>query len=374
VTQCGTWSACGNVNVVVSLGKYLVPRAKFGPGPSPSERVFRCNIAAMNPLSGVLGEAWGMYKTFARHLLAIAFVIYLVAAIIAALLSLAGGAIGTLLGTLVGLVAGFLLQATLVKAVQDVRDGRADMSIGETVSAATPYLWAVIGASILAGIAITIGLILIIVPGLYLITIWAVIIPAIVIEQTGVFAAFGRSRQLVRGHGWHVFATLVLLWVIQLVVNIILGLIFSALPHVLGHGLSSVISGTLIAPFVALVVTLIYYRLIGAAQGMPPGGPGGGPGYAEPPYPPPYGQQGQQGQPYGNQPYGNQQQPPYQNQPPQNQPYGQQGQGFPDPGTAGQNYGGQNYGGQNYGGQSYGEQPNGGQNYGGENYGGQPRP
>jgi len=226
----------------------------------------------MNPLSGVLGEAWGMYKTFARHLLAIAFVIYLVAAVIAALLSLAGGTIGTLLGTLVGLIAGYLLQATLIKAVQDIRDGRVDMSIGETVKAATPYLWAVIGASILASIAITIGLILIIVPGLILITIWAVIIPAIVIEGAGVFAAFGRSRELVRGHGWHVFGTLVLLWIIQIVANIILGLIFSALPHVLGNGLSSIISGTLVAPFVALVVTLVYYRLIGAAQGMPPGG------------------------------------------------------------------------------------------------------
>ena len=31
----------------------------------------------MNPLSGVLGEAWQMYKAHAWHLLAIAFVIYL---------------------------------------------------------------------------------------------------------------------------------------------------------------------------------------------------------------------------------------------------------------------------------------------------------
>ena len=93
----------------------------------------------MNPLAGVLSEAWGMYKTYAKHLLAIAFVIYVVAAIIAAILSLAG-TIGALLGSLVSIVAAFLLQATLVKAVQDVRDGRVDMSIGETVSAVVPFL------------------------------------------------------------------------------------------------------------------------------------------------------------------------------------------------------------------------------------------
>jgi len=126
-----------------------------------------------------------MYKAHAAHLLAIAFVIYLAAAIVAALLSLAGRGFGALLGSIVELVAAFLLQAALVKAVQDVRDGRADLSIGATVSAATPYIWPVAAASILAGIAITIGLILVIVPGLYLITIWAVIVPVIVIERSG---------------------------------------------------------------------------------------------------------------------------------------------------------------------------------------------
>jgi hypothetical protein len=220
----------------------------------------------MNPLSGVLDEAWRMYKAHAMHLLTIAFVIYLAAAVVAALLALAGGYIGALLGSLVEIFAAFLLQATLVKAVQDVRDGRVDLSLGETVRAATPYLWAVAGASILAGIAITVGLILLIVPGLYLITIWAVIVPVIVLEQSGALASFGRSQQLVRGRGWHVFGTLVLVFIILIAVNLILGLIFSALPHVLGYGLSSVISGTLIAPFLALVVTLVYYRLSAVTQ------------------------------------------------------------------------------------------------------------
>ncbi|MBV9094236.1 MAG: hypothetical protein JO132_10220 [Streptosporangiaceae bacterium] len=219
----------------------------------------------MNPLSGVLGEAWRMYRAHAWHLLAIAFVIYLAAAVLAALLALAG-IVGVYLGSVIGIIAAFLLQAALVKAVQDVRDGRADLSIGETVSAAAPYLLPVAAASIMAGVAIAIGLMLVIVPGLYLITIWAVIVPAIVIEERGVFASFGRSRELVRGHGWHVFGTLVLVFLILVAVDIVLGVIFAALPHFLRGGLSSIISGTLVAPFLALVVTLVYYRLVGAAR------------------------------------------------------------------------------------------------------------
>jgi hypothetical protein len=241
-----------------------------------------CTIAAMNPLSGVLDEAWKMYRAHAAHLLTIAFVIYLVAAVVVALLALIGGIFGFLLGSMVEFIAAFLLQAALVKAVQDVRDGRADLSFGETVSAGVPFIGPVAGASILAGIAITIGLILIIVPGLFLITIWAVIVPVIVIERSGALASFGRSRQLVRGHGWQVFGTLVLVFVIWIVVDIVLGLIFLALPLLLRNGLSTVIAGTLIAPFIALVVTLIYYRLSGAPGGQGPVNdtPGGGFGAA----------------------------------------------------------------------------------------------
>jgi hypothetical protein len=236
----------------------------------------------MNPLSGVLGEAWKLYRAHVAHLLVIAFVIYLAAAVVAALLALAGGIFGAILGSIVEFFAAFLVQAALVKAVQDVRDGRADLSFGETVSAATPYLGPVAGASILAGIAITVGLILLIVPGLFLITIWAVIVPVIVIERSGALASFGRSQQLVRGRGWHVFGTLVLVFLILIVVDILLGLVFSALPALWRTGLSTVVSGTLIAPFLALVVTLIYYRLSGAndGQGPPSDNPGGSYGTA----------------------------------------------------------------------------------------------
>jgi hypothetical protein len=275
----------------------------------------------MNPLSGVLDEAWRMYKTFAKHLLVIAFVIYLGAAIIEGLLALVG-TVGFWLGFIVSVVAIFLLQATLVKAVQDVRDGRADMSISETVSAALPYLGPVAGASIPAAIAISIGLSLLIVPGLFLITIWAVIVPVIVIERSGALASFERSRQLVRGHGWHVFWTLVLVFLIMLAVNIVLGVIFRALPHVLGSGLSAIISGTLISPFLALVVTLVYYRLVGISATT---GVGQYAGYQQPSQGDPgyggFGQPPQGGDPYG----GYQQQPPqgggYQ-QPPQDNGYG----------------------------------------------------
>ena len=247
----------------------------------------------MSPLSGVLGEAWSYYRRFAAHFLLIAFVIYVGAAIVAALLGLAGG-IGLFLSWIINLIAAFLVQAALVKAVQDVRDGRVDLNLGETVSAVLPYLLPVAAASILAGIGISIGFILIIVPGLVLLTFWSLIVPSIVIGGEGVFGSFGKSWRTVRGYAWHVFGTYVLVFLILIVFNIVLGLVLLALPLVARNFISNVISGTLVAPFLALVVTLVYYRLTavhearnlgGGDPGWPPAGPGPaypGPGAAYP--------------------------------------------------------------------------------------------
>jgi hypothetical protein len=110
------------------------------------------------------------------------------------------------LGLLVVIIAVFLLQAALVKAVQDVRDGRVDLSVGATFSAALPLVGSVAVAAILAGIAITIGLLIVIIPGLFLITIWCLIVPVIVLEGVGALDSFGRSLQLVRNSFWNVSA------------------------------------------------------------------------------------------------------------------------------------------------------------------------
>jgi hypothetical protein len=222
----------------------------------------------MSPLTGVLTEAWALYRRYAAHFLLIAFVIYLITGVVVALLSLAG-AVGLILGGIIGFIASFVVQTSLIKAVQDVRDGRVDLDLGQTVRAALPYLWPVIGASILAGIGITIGFILLIVPGLILLTFWCLIVPFIVLAGSGVFESFGNSMRTVRGYAWRVFGTYVLVFLILIAFGIVLGLILAALPMFWRNLLNNLVSGTLVAPFLALVAALIYYRLTAAHAGQP---------------------------------------------------------------------------------------------------------
>jgi hypothetical protein len=215
----------------------------------------------MNPTSGVIGEGWQLYKAHWRHLITFSFVVYAGVALIGALLTAALTWVGALLAAIVSLIAFFWLQAALVKAVDDVRDGRADLSLGETFSQAREQLSSVAVAAILAGLGIVLGLILLIVPGLVLMTWWAVLIPVVVLENRSAGDAFSRSRELVRGHGWGVFGVIVLMVLLLIGFSIVLSLILTPLADWLQSFVSEIISGTLTAPFVAVVLTLLYFRL-----------------------------------------------------------------------------------------------------------------
>jgi hypothetical protein len=95
-----------------------------------------------------------------------------------------------------------LFTGMVVELVADVQDGRRDATAGQLLQAATPVIGQLILVGIVAGIGIAIGFVLIIVPGLILLTIWSVAAPVVVLEHPGVIAALGRSRELVRGNGW----------------------------------------------------------------------------------------------------------------------------------------------------------------------------
>lgn len=218
----------------------------------------------MSPLSGVLGEAWALYRRHASHFIVISFAIYLVIAVINALLGWGLGGFGVVIGWVVSLVGMFLLQAALVTAVQDVRDGRADLDLRATVSAAAPFVGAVAAASVLASIGIAIGFALIIVPGLILATFWSLLVPEIVIGRAGALESFGRSWRTVRGYAWSVFGTFILMFLVYVAGEIVLSLALVALPIAWRSFIAGLVAGALVTPLIAVVITLIYYRLTAA--------------------------------------------------------------------------------------------------------------
>jgi hypothetical protein len=230
----------------------------------------------------VISEAFATYQSHAGALLGGALIVIGIAGVINGILAVTGSLVLVLLGALIGLAAGFLYTGYVVKLVQDVRDGRRDNSVSELFSAAAPYIGTLILNGILAGIAITIGFVLVIVPGLILLTIWAVIAPSIVVENQSVFGAFGRSRELVRGNGWSVFFAIVLAFLIVFVVSLIAGAIGASIGDA-GRVILQTVANILTAPIAALVASILFFDLGGGARD---GIDATGTAAAEPPAPP----------------------------------------------------------------------------------------
>ena len=211
--------------------------------------------------SAIISRAFEIYRTQVGTLLAGAALIYLAQFVVNLVLpdSL------DWIGSIVSLVLTAFFTGMVVMLVRDLQDGHRDSSLGELFSSVTPVFVPVIVVSILFGIGVAIGLVLIIIPGLILLTIWSVAVPVTVIERPGIFAAFGRSRQLVKGNGWQVFGTILLVWLIAIVVGALGGLLASAFGGVLGALIVAII-GALIAPVVALTAALIYFTLVEGKQ------------------------------------------------------------------------------------------------------------
>lgn len=212
-------------------------------------------------VGGTLSQAFSIYGSQAGVLLPVAFAIFLAVAIVAGVLASISWVLLPIVFA-VSVIGTTLYQGMVVTLVADVQDGRRDSSVGDLVNSAAPVILPLFLAGLLAGLGIALGFVLLIVPGLILLTIWAVIAPVIVIERTGVIEAFGRSRELVRGHGWQVFGVIVCVFLIIIVVRMVLGAIAVGIDDsVVMRTLFDVIGSTLTAPVVALVASVIYFRL-----------------------------------------------------------------------------------------------------------------
>jgi hypothetical protein len=216
-------------------------------------------------VGGVISEAFELYGAHFGTLVLAAAAIFLVADIIEALLVSSESFVLNLLSAVVSMVALALFIGFVVSLVADVRDGRRDFSAGELLSSGWQVVLPLIGFGILFGLGVGIGLVLLIIPGLYLLTIWAVGAPAIVVERVGVIAAFGRSHELVRGHGWTVFGAIIVAALVLWGIGLVAALVGFAIGDFLGAFIVSFLFDLLAAPFAALVSSVLFFDLRGAA-------------------------------------------------------------------------------------------------------------
>jgi len=213
----------------------------------------------------VVREVFEIYRDQAAVLLPAAAVIFVFTALIGAFL-LSGGLIAGLVLVAIQTIAITFYSGMVVNLVRDVQDGRRDSSVADLFRAVLPVFVALLAAGILRGIGVGIGFLLLVIPGLFLLTIWAVVPAVVLLERPGVIQSFARSWQLVKGNFWPVFGAIVIFFLITFAVGLILRSIGAAADDV-GLFIGSFIASVLTAPLTALVAAVLYFHLHAVKEG-----------------------------------------------------------------------------------------------------------
>ena len=216
----------------------------------------------------VVNEVFSMYRKHWRVLLATALGVFMVVGAVGGVLRAADSVLLILLGVAVQLAGEALYTGFVVNLVQRVRARRRKHSVADLVSSASGAVGRLIGNGILKGLAVAIGLVFLIAPGLFLLTIWAVTAPAIVAERRGVFDAFGRSRELVSGQGWPVFWVIVIVFLAGVLISGVAagaGAATGDTGQVFFGALASIVA----APLAALAASILFFDLGGTVAPEP---------------------------------------------------------------------------------------------------------
>lgn len=177
-------------------------------------------------------------------------------------------------GSIVGIIVSALTQAAIIYGTfQDLRGQKASM--GACISRGIATMIPVIVGSILFSLAVTVGLALLIIPGIILLLMWWVYIPVVVVENKGITGSFGRSSELTRGRRWHLLGLFLVILIISIVVGGVLAGSLAAIivtaqspgallaAQIFQYAISSIIGA-----FSAVMIAVTYYYLRAEKEGI----------------------------------------------------------------------------------------------------------
>ena len=165
----------------------------------------------------------------------------------------------SLLAALVALLLYQVLTGAITRNIAAEVAGQ-DLGLEQSYRFGFARLGPILVVSILVGLATLLGLIVFIIPGIYIGVRLAVSIQALVIEGRRGTEAMRRSWDLVGGHWWHAAFTLLVAALLTGVVNAVITAPFSAGAWFI-QAVAAAIATTVTLPFGALVGVLLYLDL-----------------------------------------------------------------------------------------------------------------
>jgi hypothetical protein len=178
---------------------------------------------------------------------------------------------------LLSVISILLATAVCFKAVADAYLG-VEPEWRRSLRFAVRRLGGLCGVAAAGGLLVALGLVALIVPGVWLFVMYSVAVPALLLERIGPLQALRRSFRLVRGRWWATAGVLLVGYLLIGILGTMVTAIVLIIPTVvaedntLAGALGAVVGGTLgsvlTTPYSAAVVALLYFDLRVRKEGL----------------------------------------------------------------------------------------------------------
>lgn len=151
-------------------------------------------------------------------------------------------------------ISGYLLQGIIVRsAVLDLSGRGPDLA--QSGATAIRMLLPMIGLSIVSAVGIGLAMLLLIVPGVILMLMWIVAVPALIEERRGIFESLSRSAQLTSGSKGWILVLMLLYWMVSSVISL-------AVAALTGFQMASFEAGSMTLAIVATALAQTFNSLL----------------------------------------------------------------------------------------------------------------
>ena len=173
----------------------------------------------------------------------------------------------TLLAIFLQSIITTIVSGAVIRGVfEQLRGSRA--SFGDSIGVAVRAFWRMLGTSFEVGFIVMLFSLLLVVPGIMKMCSYFVAVPATVVEGTGMSESLARSKNLTEGYRWHVFAVLLVMWLVAFALGGVLGVAARGTPETVSLVLTNILPSAIAGSLTAVFYGVAYYQLRVAKEGI----------------------------------------------------------------------------------------------------------
>ena len=174
---------------------------------------------------------------------------------------------GSFISVGLGLFVGLVVQGALAYSVFQTMSGR-NVTFGETLQRGLVRIVPVMITSVIAAVGTALGSMLFVIPGLILMCMWAVAVPACVVEKLDATASLRRSYELTKGNRLPIFGLVMLVGIISSILQSLVTMTMGAVLGTVVALIASTLVGAIPQAFNAVLMPIIYFELRSAKEGI----------------------------------------------------------------------------------------------------------